>query len=229
MIRPSTAALVALLAGAPSLTLAQQAPPSSAETLFHLSAGGSVQTAPDQLVADLLAQDTSPSAADAQRRVNALVAQGMQAARSVSVVEARAMGYEVSPADEKRTRWFAQQTLELRSADGSTLLDLIGRLQQQGFVTASLDWQLSPALRRKAYAEATTIALKALQEQAASAAATLGLHVDHLKEVQLQPREPRLLRPMMAMAAKASAPAPQATAAPEDVTAEVSAEVVLRP
>jgi uncharacterized protein YggE len=112
---------------------------------------------------------------------------------------------------------------------GSTLLDLIGRLQQQGFLMASLDWQLSPALRRKAYAEATTIALKALQDQAASAATTLGLHVDHLKDVQLQPREPRPIRPMMAMAARASAPAPQTTAAPEDVTAEVSAEVVLRP
>jgi uncharacterized protein YggE len=112
---------------------------------------------------------------------------------------------------------------------GSTLLDLIGRLQQQGFLMASLDWQLSPALRRKAYAEATTIALKALQDQAASAATTLGLHVDHLKDVQLQPREPRPIRPMMAMAARASAPAPQTTAAPEDVTAEVSAEVVLHP
>jgi uncharacterized protein len=229
MNRTPTVALVALLAGAPGPTMAQQAPASSAETLLHLSAGGSAQADPDQLVADLLAQDTSPSAADAQRRVNALVALGMQAARSASVVEARAMGYEVSPADEKRTRWFAQQTLELRSTDGPTLLDLTGRLQQQGFLTASLNWQLSPALRRKAYAEATAIALKALLEQAASAAATLGLHVDHLKDVQLQPREPRPIRPMMAMAAKASEPAPQATAAPEDVTAEVSAEVVLRP
>ncbi len=228
MNRTATVALVVMLAGAPGLTLAQQAPASTTETLLRLSAAGSVQAAPDQLVADLVAQDTSPSAADAQRRVNALVAQGMQAARSVSVVEARAIGYEVSPADEKRTKWLAQQTLELRSTDGPTLLDLTSRLQQMGFVTASLDWQLSPALRRRAYAEATTTALKALQAQAASAAATLGLHVDHLKDVQLQP-ELRPGRPMMAMAARASAPAPQATGAPEDVTAEVSAEVVLRP
>jgi uncharacterized protein YggE len=229
MNRTPIVALLTLLVGAPGLALAQQSPPSSAETLLHLSAGGSVQTAPDQLVADLLAQDTSPSAAEAQRRVNALVAQGMEAAQSVSAVEARAIGYGVSPADEKRTRWLAQQTLELRSTDGTTLLDLTGRLQVQGFVTASLDWQLSPTLRRKAYAEATTIALKALQEQATAAATALGLHVDHLKDVRLQPQGLRPIRPMMAMAARASAPAPQATAAPEDVTAEVSAEVVLRP
>jgi uncharacterized protein YggE len=229
MNRPSTVALIATLTGVPCLTLAQQAPAPTPETLLHLSASGSVQVAPDQLVADLVAQDTSPSAADAQRRVNALIAQGMQEARSVSSVDARTIGYEVSPADEKRTKWFAQQTLELRSTEGPALLDLANRLQQWGFVTTSLDWRLSPALRRKTYAEATTAALKAMQEQAASAAATLGLHIDHLKDVQLQPREMGPVRPMMAMAARVGAPAPQATAGPEEVNAEVSAEVILRP
>jgi uncharacterized protein len=219
--------MVALAAMLPGLALAQPAP--AGETLLHLSADGSVQAAPDQLVADLVAQNTSSSAADAQRRVNALIAQGMQAAHAVSGIDARAVGYQVSPADEKRTQWLAQQTLELRGADGPALLDLANRLQQLGFVTASLDWRLSPSLRRKAYAEATTAALKALQEQAASAAATLGLHVDHLKDVQLQPRMDGVLRPMMTMAARAGAPAPQATAAPEEVAAQVSAEVVLRP
>ncbi len=229
MNRSSIVALIAMLAGAPGPTLAQPAPAATTETLLHLSANGAVQVTPDQLVADLVAQDTSSSAAEAQRRVNALVAQGMQVAHQVSAVEARAIGYEVSPADERRARWLAQQTLELRSADGPALLDLTSRLQQQGFVTASLDWQLSPAARRRAYAEATTAALKALQEQATSAAGTLGLHVDHLKEVQLQPREFRPIQPMMAMAARTGALPPQATSAPEEVTAEVSAEVVLHP
>lgn len=223
MNRSWIAALVIML---PSLALAQPA----VETLLHLSADGSVPAVPDQLVADLVAQNTSSSAADAQRRVNALVAKAMQAAGLVSGVDARAIGYQVSPADEKRTQWLAQQTLELRGNDGPALLDLANRLQQLGFVTASLDWRLSPALRRKAYAEATTAALRALQEQAASAAATLGLHVDHLKDVQMQPRMDGPLRPvMLSMAARAGAPAPQATAAPEDVTSQVSAEVVLRP
>jgi uncharacterized protein len=230
------AATVLALAAAPALPHAQPAPaqpappPSApAETLLHLSAAASVQTAPDQLVAELVAQDTASSAADAQRRVNALIAQGLQAAHQVSAVDARAIGYQVYPADEHRARWVAQQTLELRGADGSALLDLANRLQQQGFVTAALDWQLSPALRRRTHAEATTAALRSLQEQAASAAATLGLRVDHLKDVQLQPQDFRPARPMMAVAARSAAPAPQATAAPEDVTAQVSAEVILRP
>ncbi len=65
--------------------------------------------------------------------------------------------------------------------------------------------------------------------RAAAAAAALGLHVDHLREVRLDGPVlvPRPLGGMMAMAARAVPP--QATAAPAEVTVEVSADVVLRP
>jgi len=218
--------IMACLAGIPA-ALGQAAP----TTLLHLSASGSVQTAPDELIADLVAQSTSSSAAEAQRHVNALIATGMQAVRGVTGIEARAVGYGVNPTDEKHTTWAAQQTLELRGADGPALLDLAGRLQDKGFVAAALGWQLSPGLRLKAHDEATTEALKSLQTRAAAAAATLGLHVDHLQDVRLNDTalQPRLAAiPMQAMAARMAQP-PQATAVPEEVTAEVSAEVVLRP
>jgi hypothetical protein len=70
--------------------------------------------------------------------------------------QASAIGYSVAPTDDKRTMWTAQQTLELRGSEGPALLELAGKLQQQGFVAGSLDWQVSPALRRKAHDEATT-------------------------------------------------------------------------
>jgi uncharacterized protein len=198
--------------------------------VVHLSAAGSVQTPPDLLVADLVAQATLPSAAAAQRRVNALMADGMGAAHDVPGIDARAIGYSVGPTDDKRTAWAAQQTLELRGTDGPGLLDLAGKLQARGLVMASLAWQISPALRRKAHDEATTEALKELMARVKAAAATLGLQVDHVQDVRLdgpndQPRPPF---PMMAMAGGAM-PAPQATAAPEEVTAEVSADYVLKP
>jgi uncharacterized protein YggE len=198
-------------------------------TLLHLSASASVPASPDLLVADLVAQSTSPSAAGAQRRVNALMADGMQAARGVAGVEARAVGYSVAPTDEKRTAWTAQQTLELRGADGQVLLDLAGKLQERGLVATALDWQLSPALRRKAHEAATTEALKELQARAASVAATLGLHVDHATDVRLDGPvfQPRPVFAMAPMAARAAAP-PQASAVPEEVTATVSADWVLR-
>ena len=122
-----------------------------------------------------------------------------------------------------------RQTLELHGSDGPALLDLAGRLQQDGLAAASLDWQLSPTLRRRAHEEATTAVLKDLQVRAAAAAATLGLKVDHLRDVMLDAPEfqPRRPFPMMALEARA-APPPQVTAAPEDVTANVSAEIVPR-
>jgi len=204
-------------------------PIQSSETILHLSATGSVQVAPDQLVADLLAQSITPFVAIAQSHVNDMIAQAMQAAHSVAGVDARAIGYQVQKTADNR-EWMAQQTLELRSANGSALLDLTNKLQQMNFVTQSLDWRLSPALRRKSYIEATTLALKALEEQAASASATLGLHVDHFKEVQLQgqTREYSGMR-LMAAEAPGGSPSPQASSTAEDISAEVSAEVLLKP
>ena len=228
--------LNAVLAGPVKAQTQPQAPSDyalpPATTVLHLSATGSVQVSPDELVADLVAQAISPAAATAQRRVNEMMAAGMKAAQAVAGVEARAIGYSVSPNDDKRPTWTAQQTLELRGSDGPALLDLVGAVQQQGLAASSLDWQLSPALRRKAHDEATTAALKELQEQAASAAATLGLHVRFMRDVRLD--EPALVPHgpfrVMGLAARAmSAPPPQATAAPEDVTAQASADVVLRP
>ena len=206
--------------------LAQTAP----TTLLHLSVSSSIQAWPDQMAADLLAQSTSASAAEAQREVNVLMAEGMHLAQGIHGVEVRAIGYSVNPADTKHTAWVAQQTLELRGADGPILLDLANRLQKKGFATTALDWQLSSERRRKAHDEATTAALKELQMHAAAVAATLGLHIDHLQDVRLNGPvfQPRLPVPMQAMAARA-APPPQATAAPEEVTADVSADVVLRP
>lgn len=218
MIRPALALLVLL--GTAGAAMAQSAP----STLLHLSATASEQVTPDRLVAELLAQATAASPAEAQRRVNALMAEGMKTAQAAAGVQARATGYSAGPADDKRSGWTAQQTLHVEGAQDAPLLDLVGALQQKGFVVAVLDWQVSPSLYRRTHEQAETEALKTLQARAASAAATLGLRVDHLQDVRLdgpmfQPRG-------MVMAAKA-APAPQATQAPEEVTAQVSADVVL--
>jgi hypothetical protein len=78
-------------------------------------------------------------------------------------------------------------------------------------------------LRRKAHDEATTAALKSLMARIKSAASTLGLQV-HVQQATLDgpPYQPRPPFPMMAMGARAM-PAPQATAAPEDASADLGA------
>ncbi len=218
--------LAAFLVLAPAAARPALAQPAPADTVLHLSASGAVQVAPDQLAAGLVARAASPSAAAAQRQVNALMADAMRMAQAVPGVDVRTTGYEVAAGDDKHAGWVARQTLELRASDGPALLDLAGRLQEHGLALASLDWQLSPAVRGRAHDEATTAALHALQARAASVAATLGLHVDHLQDVRL---EESFFRAASMKASALRGPAPEATAAPEEVTAQVSADVLLRP
>ncbi len=223
------ALLLAVVPAAAALPAAAQPATTGApgQTMLHLSATGTVHSAPDVLVADMIALNVAPGAAAAQRAVNAMIAAGLQAAQAAHI-EARALDYAVGPADDKNRGWSAQQTLTLQGGDAPRLLDLVGTLQQRGFATASLAWQLSPALRQQAMDEATKAALTALQARAAAAAAVLGLHVDHMSDVRLDDAglAPRI--PMM-MAAVRSAPPPQATAAPEAVSETASADIVLRP
>ena len=220
-----TLAVAAALCWQPAL--AQPAPGSV--TVLHLTATGTVQAVPDQLVAVLVAQNTSASVADAQRRVNEMMAAGMQAARAAAGVEARATGYQTMPVDPPRSRWEARQTLELRAPDGPALLGLVNALQRMGFATAGLDWQVSPDRRRAATDEAASIALRTLQDRAAQSARVLGMVADHIRDVRLQDRGSRPVMPMAAFAERAAAPPPQATGAPEDVTVEAVGEVELVP
>lgn len=218
-------AVAAVLCRQPAL--AQSAP--GPVTTLHLTATGTVQATPDQLVAVLVAQNTSASVADAQRRVNEMMAGGVQAARAAAGVEARATGYQTAPVDPPRSRWEARQTLELRASDGPALLDLVNTLQRLGFATAALEWQVSAGRRRAAMDEAAAMALKTLQDRAAQAARVLGLQAGHIRDVRLQERAARPVMPMAAFAERAAGPPPQATGAPEDVTVEAVGEVELVP
>ena len=242
-MRTTAYAMVALMVSAGSVcaqTPASSLSPGSGPpnvTHLHLSAEGAVSEPPDLLVGDLTAEATSPSAVDAQHKVNAMVAQGMKDARAAEGIDARATGYAVNRVDldggvvparphPHRVGWTAQQTLEVRGKDGERLLSLVGKLQDAGLAVASLDWQISPELGRQARDAAMVAALQALRVRADKAAQALGLKVDHLQDVRVDMPEPSPIRPMMAMRMQAR-PAPEATASPQDVTSEVSADVVL--
>jgi uncharacterized protein len=218
---------------------APDAPAGPVVTLLHLTAEGSVSVAPDVLVADLWAHAASTSAAEAQRNVNTLMASGMTDVKAVSGVEARAIDYAVEMTDQPqpptgrkiRPSWTAQQTLELRSGVSEALLDLVGKLQERGFAASSIEWQLSPAVSRKARDDAMEDALKTLRARAQRAAAALGLSVDYVKDVRVDFPNPVFpVRPMavVAMTARAT-PSPQATPSAQTVTSDVSASVVLKP
>ena len=213
-------------------------PPPSVVTHLHLTAEGSASVSPDELVAELVAQATSASAVDAQTKVNALMKRALEEAATVAGVVALATGYAADPVDLnapvgqsehpglQRPGWQARQVLVLRSPSGDRLLDLVGKLQGEGLTVSGLNWQLSAELRRKAQDAAMAAALKELQIRAAAAASVLTLRLDHIQDVQVNMRDLGPARPMMAL--RAAVP-PQATPAPQAVTSEASADIVLRP
>ncbi len=91
-------------------------------------------------------------------------------------VTASTGGYGVyRDASVKPERWQASQTLALRSADGASLQELVGALQQKGLAVSDLHWQLSDAAQHDAQAKALRQAISALRARVDDAAGLLGL------------------------------------------------------
>jgi predicted secreted protein len=229
-IRPT--ALVATLA-----LPAVAAPPlaAHAETLLRLAETATVMVHPDELVATLRAEALVSTAAEAQAKVNALVADAVERAKQLQGVKVSTGAYNVwryfQGDKEKPQRWQASQTIELKSRDGAPLLTLTGDLQARGLAVGSLGWELAPETARAAREQATALAIKGLRGRADQAATLLGLSFGEFKEVRLdnvRPTPPPTPR-MMAMAGAAAAPPPP-TAEAEDVevSATVEADVVLK-
>ncbi len=194
-------------------------------TVLHLSATGTVQEAPDLLVAELVAQSDNASPAAAQRQVNDRMATASRLAAAVTSVRWRLAGYGVDRTGDRPPVWTARQTLRLEGGEAGALLDLAGRLQATGLAISDLSWTLSPPRLAEAQARATDQALTALRRKAQAAAGSLGLKVGLLRDVTLgSGRGPA--RPMMRMMATA---APQATQDAQQVDADASAEIELHP
>jgi uncharacterized protein YggE len=105
-------------------------------------------------------------------------------------------------------------------------------LQAIGLTIGDLRWQVPPDRTAAALREATIYALTELRQEATAAANALGPQVQGYQLVDLAPAP----MPVMSQARRAirlqmapAMPAPQATPDSQNITASVSADVVLRP
>jgi predicted secreted protein len=202
------------------------------DTTLSLSETAMVMAAPDELSAVLRAEATAATAAEAQRLVNAAMADALARAKQAAGVTASTGGYGVyRDPSVKPERWNASQTLALHSAEGPALLTLVGALQQKGLAISDLHWQLSDDAARKAEAEATRRAIGALRARVDEAAGLLGLRFVRFATVRLDSPQPfRPAMRVMAVAPAAAAPMPpSATAEDIPVSATVGAEAELAP
>jgi len=212
-----------------------------AETVLRLGETATVMAHPDELDATLRAEIAAPNPAEAQRRVNATMADAMETAKkaaSVTFITIGTGGYFVGrsgPTPQDRAEhWQASQSLQLTSFDGVALLKLVGDLQQKGLAVTQLDWRLSDNAVRAARTAATKLAIAALRGRADEAAALLDLRFGSFKEVRLdstRPAPPFAPRVMMMAGAAASLPTPPPTAeaAEVSISATADADVQLRP
>jgi len=220
---------------AAALSLAAAALPGAAwaeDTKLSLTEGGMVMVHPDELDAVLRAEATAPNAAQAQREVNAAMADALAAAKQVGGVTAGTGGYNVfRDGSAKPERWQASQALNLSSKDGAALLTLVGALQQKGLAISDLHWQLADETEAKARDQALRKALSALRARADEVAGLLGLNFLRYEQLRVDMQTPvrPMPRMMAATASMAAAPPPSAEGQDVPVRVTVSAEAVLVP
>ncbi|OAG74235.1 hypothetical protein A0J51_00591 [Gluconobacter japonicus] len=202
-------------------------------TQLDFTVTGEAHAAPTLLTVRLFGRADSTSAIEAQKTLNAHMADAMKMASGQAGIEAQAGSYSLSDQtpDHGPTRWTARQDLSLSGKDAVPLLDLSGKLQSHGLMMDGLEWSLDSETRETLLAQARTQALQKVRKEAEDSAKTLGLHVVRLRQVRVSSMEPGP-RPVMLMAARASADSftpPQGTSQEQTLRVTVNVQAELAP
>jgi predicted secreted protein len=238
MIDHASAVRLALLSLALlSANPARAASPAQADdTILRLSETATVMATPDELDASLRAEVGAPTPQEAQKRVNEMMRDAVEAARKVTGIAVSTGAYNVwrvgpTPGD-RAERWQSGQSLNLTGKDSLAVLKLVGDLQQMGLAQSGLIWRLSRETEQHARQDATKQALSGLRGRADEAAEILGLRFAAFKEVRLDSVSPPPImprQPMLTRSVLAAAPPPTAEAEELPVTANAEADIVLKP
>ena len=209
--------------------------PAWAGTDLTIAATGQASVPPDEATAALNVQVQEDTAAKAQAAVNEAMAKALAAAKAVPGVQATTGGYStytVTPDNNGPQKYVAQQGLQLtQPAKGGTpstaFSQLIGDLQQQGLMLNSLSGDLSDAGQRQAQQAAIADALTQIEAQANAIAVQLHQRVGNMDSLDVNAAVSPGPRPLMMMAVREAAPAPQSAPSNVQVTASVTAKIGL--
>jgi predicted secreted protein len=198
--------------------------PAWAQTVLHLSETARVTVRPDELNASVKISAGALSAAEAQNRVNTMVARALDQAKTGAGVVVTTGNYQVWHGTQP-DQWNAEQSIDLRGQNGDAVLRLVGIYQSQNLALSRLGWQVAAATARAAKTEATRQALSHLRERADDAAGVLGMRFAAFRDVRLDGAPPNLGPSPRMMAAAA----PVAQGDDVAVEATVEAEILLQP
>jgi predicted secreted protein len=183
-------------------------------TTIDLSAEASTTVTNDLGRAQLYVEHTDTDTARLAERVNRIIAEALEVAKSVPEVHSSTAGittYPVHTRDGERIEgWRMRASIDLESRDLNALSRLIGRLQQT-LAVSSVTIQPATDTRAKAADIAAVDALRAFEARAAVLANTLGMRyrIRHLS-VQYPGTPPvyPLMRANRMMATAEAMPAP---------------------
>lgn len=245
-ILPATLALTLLCA--PAVFAEDVKVKETAGTTVTLSASDQKKVSQDLLVASLRIEVDNKDSRKVQDDINKAMKAALDLAKAEASIKVSTGSYYVYSYDpnpsptplsnaemKKRNVWKGSQTIDLKSKDAEKILDLLGKIQDMGFVMNGLNYTLSPELAEAQKDELLAGALKKIQDKAALVTKILGRSGYEIADLTIDnsymPQPPVA---MMSMARggrmeKADMAAPVAAPSEEDVTLSVSARIVLKP
>ncbi len=232
LLTPALFGAALALSATPALADTVASNGSGPETVLSLSASADTALPADLLTIHMRAEATGTDAVSVQQTVNQTVSKTLAKIKTVSGITASTGSYNVwernDPAAANRKSWQASQTIALSAHRFDTLLDLVGRLQQDGLLVSGMEYSLSDEARRSVHDRLVADAIARLKADTAVAAKSLGMRVSYIKTIRIDPESGG--RPIMLKSMAAAAPvAPSGEPAEQRVQLSVEAEVALSP
>lgn len=201
----------------------------SGETLLNVSAKESKKVEQDLIIALLTISTEGLDATMIQDQINKAMKQALQLAGRYSQVEHETERYHVGKPYESNV-WKARQSIRLTSKWEDKILELVAKLQSNGFNMESLNYTLSTERYDEVSDSLLEGALKKLQSKANNVAKMIGKSSAQLIEVTSDVNQRHFNVRSAAMASYSSEIAtPNISPGKSEVSLTVSAKALLKP
>lgn len=218
-------------------------------TFVTLSASDQKKVEQDLLVSSLRIELDNKDSRKLQDEINKAMKKAVDLAKAdpalkVSTGNYYVYSYDPNPSpkplshaeQKKRMIWRGSQTIDIQSKDPEKILDVLGKIQDMGFVMNGLNYMLSPELAETQRDELLVGALRKIQKKAELVSKTLGKSGYDIVEVNIdgsympQPQPVMMMKAARAeMATMDAMSAPVAAPGESDVSLSVNARVLLKP
>lgn len=224
-------------------------PEALAGAFVTLTASDQKKVEQDLLVASLRIEIDNKDSRKVQDEINKTMKEALGVVKAEPVIKVSTGNYYVYSYDpnpspqplshaeqQKRMIWKGSQTIELQSKDSQKILDVLGKIQNMGFLMSGLNYTLSSELAEAQRDELLVGALKKIQTKADLISKTLGKSGYEIIEVNVDGSYMPQPQPVMMMArstkmemAGDSMSAPVAAPSETDVSLSISARIQLKP